>query len=523
MTESVATLLILAVAVVLFLTNAAPTGLVAIGVSLALWGTGILTLGEAFAGFADPAVILIASLFVVAEGLDASGITAWTGKQLVARGGGNPRILTALIMLVVAALSALISVNGAVAALLPVVVVIATRTGMRPAKLLLPLAFAAHAGALLTLTGSPVNVLLSEYAGTATGHPFGFFEFAIVGVPLLAGSIIITVLLGDRLIPTRTPATMPPDLSTYARVMVREYPTNTLPAENTLLDADDGVAEVLIPPRSGLVGQTVFPGMITESGDLVVLAIKRAEEELEGPTITLAAGDVMLLRGRWEHLESNLADPDVIAVNDPDAVRRQAAPLGPRAWRAATILILMVVLLATGLLPPAVTGLLAAGAMVLTRVVTVERAHRSISWTTLLLVAGMIPLAAAITKTGAAATIASGLVSLVGSAGPVAVLLVLCLVALLFGQLISNTATALIIAPIALSVAAELHVSPLPFLMAMTVVCAAAFLTPVATPANFMIMGPAGFRFGDYWKLGLPLMLLYLTVAVGLVPLVWRF
>ena len=256
------------------------------------------------------------------------------------------------------------------------VVVIAARSAITPSRLLLPLAFGAHSGALLPLTGSPVSVLASEFAAEAGGGPFGFFSFAVM------------------------------------------------------------------------------------------------------------------------------------------------------AWRARTalgILVAMMIAPATGIVPPAVAGLVAAAAMILSRVVPVERAHRSISWTTLLLVAGMIPLSTAITQTGTAELIAQGLVDLVGGLGPVAILAALCVVALMFGQLISNTATALILLPIAVSVAGELALSPLPFIMAVAVVSAAALLTPVATPANLMVQAPAGLRFGDYWKLGLPLMVLYVAVALAIVPLVWPF
>jgi len=519
MSDSVVTLVILGLAVIAFISGKVPTGIVALGVSLALLATGVLDLPQAFAGFADPAVVLIAALFVVSEGLDASGLTAWTGRLLVQRGGGSAVVLTVLVMVVVAVLSALVSPNGAVAALLPVVVVVATRIKVAPAWLLLPLAFGAHSGALLTLTGSPVNVLISEYAADAAGRPFGFFEFAIVGVPLVIGSILITALFGRRLIPARTPATLSRDLSDHARVLLRDYPS----AAEGAVDAEAGVAEVLIAPRSGFVGETVFPGMVTDSGELVILAISRGGEHLDDREVELRAGDVLLLRGTWEALERNLPDPNVIVVDQPDEVRRQSAPLGWRAWTALGILVAMVVLLATGVWPPAVTGIVAAAAMVLTRVVTVQRAHRSINWTTLLLVAGMIPMSTAITQTGTAAAIAETLVDLVGASGPTMVLLALCVVALVFGQLISNTATALILAPIAVSIAVTLGLSPLPFLMAVAVVCAAAFITPVATPANFLVMGPAGLKFGDYWKLGLPLMLLFLAVAVFFVPLVWPY
>ncbi|MDO8896969.1 MAG: SLC13 family permease, partial [Bacteroidales bacterium] len=212
-----------------------------------------------------------------------------------------------------------------------------------------------------------------------------------------------------------------------------------------------------------------------------------------------------------------------MVVDAPDQIRRQAAPIGRRAYTALVVLVLMVIALATGIMPPAVAGLLAAGAMVLTRTVSIEKAHRSIQWTTVLLVGGMIPVSTAITQTGAADLIATAIVDVVGSFGPHIVLTALLVVTLVFGQLISNTATALIVAPIAISVAYELGVSPLPFLLGVAVVSAAALLTPVATPANLMIMAPAGLTFGDYWKFGLPIMVLFLAVAALLVPVLFPF
>jgi anion transporter len=187
------------------------------------------------------------------------------------------------------------------------------------------------------------------------------------------------------------------------------------------------------------------------------------------------------------------------------------------------ILFGMVVLLATGIVPPAIAALIAAVAMVVLRVLTVNQAHRSISWTTLILVGGMIPLSTAIQVSGAADLIAEGIVAALGGASPVLLLLGVSLVTVILGQLISNTATALILAPIAIAIAAETGISPVPLLMAVAVSAAASFLTPVATPANTMVFGPGGYRFGDYWKLGLPLALLFVAVATLLVPVFWPF
>ena len=174
-------------------------------------------------------------------------------------------------------------------------------------------------------------------------------------------------------------------------------------------------------------------------------------------------------------------------------------------------------------MPPAVAGLLAAGAIILSGVLTVDQAYRGIGWTTVILVGGMLSLSTAMVSSGAAQTARRQARRLVGDAGPHALLLGLVLLTFVLGQLISNMATALIVLPVAVSAAAELDVSAKPVLMAVAVASAAAFLTPVATPANLMVMGPGGYRFGDYWKLGLPLLALFGVVAVLLVPVIWSF
>jgi di/tricarboxylate transporter len=520
LSDSTITFIVLGVTVAVFVWDRLPVGVVAFGVALSLWATGVLDLEQALGGFGDPTVIFIASLFVVSEGLDSTGVTAWAGQQLIDRAGDSRTRVVVLTMLLVALLTAMISVNGSVAALLPVAAVMAIRLRMPPSLLLMPLAFGAHAGSLLALTGSPVNVIVSEAADDAGVGRFGFFEFALVGVPLVAGTIAVVVLLGERLLPERKARSTTKDFGDLARTLVEQYALDQDPAE--LVSRGSGVAEVVIPPRSGLVGEVVYPGMATESGDLVVLAVQRRGDDLQGET-TLAVGDTMLLRGAWSDLEYHLDDPDVLVVDDPALVRRQAVPLGPGGAKALLVLAGMVVLLALGAVPPAVAGLLAAGAMILSGVLTVEGAYRGISWTTVILVAGMIPLSTAMVSSGAAETLAEGLVDVVGDAGPRALLVGLVLLTFVLGQLISNMATALIVIPIAVSASAELDVSPKPVLMAVCVAAAAAFLTPVATPANLMVMGPGGYRFGDYWKLGLPLLVLFGLVATLLVPVFWPF
>jgi di/tricarboxylate transporter len=515
MSDSTLTFIVLGAAVVVFVWDQLPVAVVAVGVALSLWATGVLELDQALAGFGDPTVIFIASLFVISEGLDAAGVTAWAGNELVARVGEGRTRLIVLTMLLVAVLTALISVNGAVAALVPVTVVLATRVRRPPAQLLMPLAFGAHAGSLLTLTGTPVNVIVSDAAADAGAGRFGFFAFALAGVPLVAGTIAIVVLLGERLLPRRAARSITRDFSAHARTLIEQYELDH--AEDRLLTRTSGVAEVVVPPRSELAGERVFPGMVTDSGDLVVLGVQRRGEHLTGES-ELAVGDALLVQGTWGDLDRHLGE--VLVVDSPELLRR-AVPLGQGAKRAIAVLAAVVVLLATGAVPPAVAGLLGAGTLVLLGVLSVEQAYRGVSWTTVILVAGMIPLSTAMISSGAAGRLADELVAVVGGAGPYALLAGLFVFTATLGQLISNVATALIVIPIAVSAAGDMDVSARPVLMTVAVSAAASFLTPVATPANLMVMEPGGYRFGDYWRLGLPLLALFGAVAIVLVPLAW--
>jgi di/tricarboxylate transporter len=594
---------VLGAVVVLFVWNRVPIEIVAIVGALTLYATGVLDVEQAFAGFGDPVVPFVASLFVVSEGLNAGGLTAWAGQKLISWSRDSRARLLILMMLLVSVLTALINANAAVAALLPVVVVMAVRLGEFPSLLLIPMVFAAHAGSMLVLTGTLVNVLVSDAASGAGAGGFGFFEFALVGVPLVLGTIAIVVFFGRRVLPQRSTRMIPPDLSKHARTLVeeylledgvfwlrvrsdspyagrsraalelRDYPELTLigvqaadesGAVDGAIQANDilivrgdaetigrlasdhdlgirsepnaesiesigfarrlGLAEVVIPPRSGLIGETAYPGMTTSSGDLVILAIRRNGEDQGLSATRLAVGDTLLLQGSWDALDENLDHhPDVLVVDSPELVRRQAVPLGPGGIRATAALVVMVVLLATGVVPVAVAGLVAAGGMILLRVVTLEQAYRAINWSVVVFVGAMIPLTTAMQTTGAAEQLAHVFVDLLGDSSPYLLLLGVAVLTVVLGQLISNMATALIVIPIALSAAAELGVSARPVMMCVTVAAAAAFLTPIATPVNLIVMGPGGYRFGDYWRLGLPLLVLFLAVATFLVPVFWRF
>jgi di/tricarboxylate transporter len=594
--------LIIAVAMILFIWNRLPVVVIALATTLALWATGLVTLEQALAGFGDPSVIFIASLFVVSHALEVTGLTAAIGRRLVGDpGAGSVNGLKVTLMLLAAGLTALISASGAVAALLPIASVAAVRLSVPPSRLLLPLAFAGHAGSNLVLTGAPKNVLVSDALVDASFSGFGYFEFALVGIPLVAGTLVIVLLLGPRLLPDRRSQALPADFSTHTRVLVEQYGLSAgafrtsvrdgspiigstasdlrIPdgsgirivavldartgaprrggvgegdtillsgdaaaasslaetwhlafreddqggGAETLFDRRSGLAEVIVPPRSALVGRRIFPGMVTESGDLVVLAIHRNGMDTGEAETELMVGDTLLVQGTWKALDKRLGTPDVLLVDSPELVRRQVVPPGRSALKSLAALIAMVLLLATGAVPPAVAGVLTASALLTIGIVSVDGAYRAINWTTVILVAAMMPLSVAMEQSGAARVLAEGLIAVVGSQGPTMLLAGLFVLTAVLGQIMSNTATTLIVIPVALAAAAGMGVSPHPVMMSLCVAGAASFMTPIATSTNLMVLGPGGYRFGDYWRLGLPLMGLYFVVAVFLVPLIWPF
>ena len=540
MSDATVALLTLAVVIVVFMINRLPVGVVAIAAALSLWATGLLTLDQALAGFGDPVVIFIATLFVVSEAIDSSGLTTWAGQKIIAIAGEGPsRVLVAL-MITCAGLTALISLNGSVAALLPMVVMLAMRMGRAPSRMLMPVVYAGSAGSLLVLMGSPVNVIVSEASKGAGEGTFGFFEFAIVGIPILVATVVLCTLLVDRVLPRREPDVAPPNLSRHAEALAAQYelsdgfyrlrvrdrsslvgqdraaleldprlnlvavephggretggpvavddvlvitgPTAQVSAlvvdavlavamtpltedgSNALLTREAGVAELVVPPRSPLVGESVFAGM-RRASDLVILAVQRqGRYQGDAPTV-LAPGDALLVYGAWPALDALVDDRDVLVVDSPDLLRRQTVSLGATAARTAAIVGAMVVLLALGLVPPAAAGLLAVLGLVLSGAVRSADAYKAVSWETVVLVGGLIPLSAA----------------------------------------------------------AETGISVRPVLMLVAVAGSAALLTPVQTPGNMMVMAPAGYRFGDYWRLGLPLVIAWLVIALVVIPLAWPF
>lgn len=588
---------------VLFAWNRIPAAAVAVSASLALYFCGILTMPETLGGFGDPVVVLIAALLAIATGLETAGVGAWAGQLLVRHTGSNDSWRLVAIMIVAAVFSGLIGMNGAVAAMLPITVVVAVRTNVAPSRIMIPLAFACLTGSKLTLLGTPVNLIAATQAEEGGAGHIGFFQWAVLGVPLLTGTIVLTVMFGRSLLPELRGQTIPADFSAHADTLVEQYrlddglhylrvrQTSPLIGKSSrevdlnnfqglqlvsLLEADtqaplqqaqiaegdlllvrgdaepagrfavdmhlavrereaetavadlllsrtSGLAEAVIPQRSKLIGQPAFPGMTTEDGDLMVIAIQRSSSEMcEGPT-ALRAGDHLLLQGTWKALDRYLADPKVLVVDSPEVVKRQAVALGQGSPAAISILLLLVLLLAFNIVPAPIAAVVCATLMVLTRVLTITQFYRGIDWNTCILIGAMIPPATAMTKTGAASLIGDYVVDILGSAGPHAVLAGVFVVTAIISQFISNTSAALVMMPIGLATASELGVSALPLIMGVAMGASASFLTPFANGVSLMVYGPGGYRFGDFWRLGLPVMIWTLIVTVVVVPLYWRF
>jgi di/tricarboxylate transporter len=603
LTHIVLTLAIIAAAMVFFVWNPVPPAVVAVCTALALYFTGVLTMPETLAGFGDPVIVLIAALLGIGAGLEVAGVGAWAGQLLIRYTGSSQTWRIVAIMIVAAVFSGLIGMNGAVAALLPVVVVVAVRTGVAPSRLMIPLAFACLTGSMLTLLGTPVNVIASTQADEAGLGHIGFFEWSVLGIPLLAGTITITLLLGRWLLPERRSRSIPADLSAHADTLIEQYKLDdglhrfciqpaspyigksradvdlksyrglqlvavldgrsAMPLERPaiaegdlvlvrgdaepagrfaadmhlgvredeaassvaglLLNRISGLAEIVIPLRSTMIGQSMFAGMATEDGELMVLAIQRGGIDMRDEPVVLRAGDHLLMQGTWKALERYLAEPKVLVVDSPEAVQKQAVALGKGAPAAIAILLLLVVLLALNVVPAPIAAVLCAALMLITRVLTIPQFYRGIDWNTCILIGAMIAPATAMTKTGAAALIGDYVVKALGSAGPHVVLAGIFVVSAVITQFISNTSAALVMMPIGVATASELSVSALPMMMGVAMGASASFLTPFANGVSAMVYGPGAYRFGDFWRLGSIVMVWALIVTVVVVPVFWRF
>jgi di/tricarboxylate transporter len=294
--------------------------------------------------------------------------------------------------------------------------------------------------------------------------------------------------------------------------------------EDSLITHEVGIAEVLLPPRSSLVGQTVVGARFGSAYRLTVLGISRpgAAGKLDIKSTVLRFGDALLVQGSWQNiLALRRSRRDFVVMGEPEVMA--GPPTRHKATVALLILAGMLILLVTNVVPTVVACLLAALTAVLAGCLTMDEAYQAVDWKSIVLIACMLPMSIALEKVGLVQLVADGMVNSLGQWGPLTVLAGLFLLTAIFTQILSNTATTVLVAPIALAAAQELGVQPYAFMMGVAIAASMAFASPVASPVNTLVMGAGNYRFGDYVKVGLPMLMIALVVSVFLLPLLWPF
>lgn len=611
-----AVLIVLALTLILFIWGKYPPDIVALFSMLSLFFTGVLELKEALSGFSNPTVIMIAGLFIVGEGLSRTGWTALAGQRFVQ--WANRRVPRLLFLVTAGAgiLSGFVSNTGTVAALLPVSVTAAWAAGTFPSKLLLPLAFGSNTGGLLTLTGTPPNIIVSNALQESGYQGFSFFEFSLIGVPLLLILLGYMATLGYRLLPSRSSGIRPANIDGELHRWIEDYSIGqdlyrlrvrsmselidtrigdwnfeqdfnvsvmrlrrrfpkplqgippfvelpgpdtviryhdiitvqgmpqdvdrlilrfslgVLPFENMdenasselkeeLINQEVGMVEMLITPRSVLVGREINLGQFLERFSVQLLAGRRGDHPLHGK-IKIKPGDSFIIRGTWEDIEKlERYYEHVVITGKPELLAKDVDALDMKSYLSLGIAALMIVMFVLNIWPGAIIAVVSAGLMLFTGCVPLGKTYKSIGWSSLVMIAAMIPMGLALTKTGAAQLAAQTLVDSLGTVHPIALLAGVFVLTSGFSQAINNSATAVLMAPIAMLAAESLDLSPRPFLMIVAISASTAFLTPIGTTTNAMVLSAGAYKFTDYVRVGAPLMLLFLITSLILVPLIW--
>lgn len=607
--ELIWVLFLLAMAVILFATGKVRMDAVALMVIVAFVLSGTLTLNEAFSGFSDPNVILIAALFIIGEGLVRTGVAARMGSWLVQVAGNSETKMLVLLMVTVAGLGAFMSSTGVVAIFIPVVLSVSARMKIAPSGLMMPLSFAGLISGMMTLVATPPNLVVNSELLREGLQGFHFFSVTPIGLVILLlgigymlvarlalkgrdrddgkegwkrrtfrdlikeyrlsgrarrlairpGSPLIGQRLDDlklreryganviglerwrrfrRVIVNATGGTefrvrdvLLIDMSN-SEVDLREFCAEQLLEPMVLRGEyfsdqalDVGMAEVVMTPESELMGQTVRQIAFRSRYGLNVVGIKRNGEAMAGGVLDepLQLGDTLLIVGNWR-LISQLGQQsrDFVVLNLP-VEEQEASPAHSQAPHAIFCLALMVALMLTDEIPNPIAAIIACLLMGKFRCIDSESAWKSIHWPSIILIVGMMPFALALQKTGGVDLIVKGLMELGGGYGPHLMLVCLFIMCATIGLFISNTATAVLMAPIALAAAKSMGVSPYPFAMVVAMAASAAFMTPVSSPVNTLVLGPGNYQFSDFVKIGVPFTLIVMVVCVLLIPVLYPF
>ena len=618
----VITLIILVLSAVFFMSGKVRSDLVALCALISLLIFQILTPEEALSGFSNSVVIMMVGLFVVGGAIFQTGLAKMISSKILKLAGKSELRLFLLVMLVTSAIGAFVSNTGTVALMLPIVVSLAVSAGMNPSRLLMPLAFASSMGGMMTLIGTPPNLVIQNALTSAGFEPLSFFSFLPVGLicvtigtlvlmpltkwflskkgkkqevnasgkslnqlvkeyglssnlfrlradtsSLLVGKTIIDldvrrkyglnileVRRGDisqnRFLKTITQKLAEPDTvmqeqdvlyvtgevesverfaEDYLLEMLDGHTTEEAAKANNSLDFYDiGIAEIVLMPSSNLANRTVKDADLRGKFNVNVLGIRRKKEYIlqDLGNEKMHSGDVLLVQGTWQDIARlSKEDADWVVLGQP---LNEAAKvtLDYKAPVAAAIMVLMVVTMVFDFIPVApVTAVMIAGVlMVITGCFrNVEAAYKTINWETIVLFAGMLPMSLALEKTGASEYISNSLVTGLGSYGPIVLMAGIYFTTSLMTMFISNTVTAVLMAPIALQSALQIGVSPVPFLFAVTVAASMCFASPFSTPPNALVMPAGQYTFMDYIKVGLPLQVIMGIVMVFALPLLFPF
>ena len=588
MSDQLLVALILGVALVLFIWERWRYDIVAIGALLAVTLVGIVPADEAFLGFGHPAVITVAGVLVISRALINSGAIDLLARRMM-RVGNRPALQVGVLSSVTALCSAVMNNVAATALLLPLGIQMARKAGRSPSLLLMPLAYSSLLGGMLTLIGTPPNIIIATYRAQNGAGPFGMFDFTPVGFGVVAVNLLYLAFIGWRLVPerkgqasreelfqikdylteVRVPVGSPlngqrlRDITAFADadVIVMGLERNkrqffgstgyTVLQENDILlvraDTDllktllsetgfelvgneslgeltaatdeIGVLEAVVTPQSPLVGRTVRDLRLRQQHNVNVLAVARRGASLRQRirAVRFEAGDVLLLQGANEGLYETTAALDCL----PLAERNLRIGQTRRIVLAVGIFATAIVATAMGLIALQVAIVTAAIAMILTGLISLRDAYDSIEWPIIILLGAMIPVADALERTGGADWIAAQLLAVAGNAPPVVALGVVLVGSMILTPLVNNAAAALLMAPIAVSIAQGLNVSPDAFLMAAAVGVSCDFLTPIGHQSNTLVMGPGGYKFSDYARVGLPIELLVIVTAIPLLLFFW--
>ena len=601
--ELIIVLTLLVSAVAMFVLNKPRMDAVALIMLAVLPFTGVISMGEALAGFSDPNIVLIAALFVIGEGLVRTGVAQRLGDWLTARAGKSETRLLVLLMLAVGVLGSIMSSTGVIAIFIPVALRIAQSTGMAPSRLMMPMSVAALISGMMTLVGTAPNLVVNSELMRSGAGGFQFFSFTPFGAPILILGILY-MLFARRWLAAKSDAnlaTSRPSLRDWIqdyKLANREHRVRLTsesplvgktireldlrhtsgasivaierlgrfsrevigPTANTELRADDillldlfttkvdpgtlrqkyvleelplsgdyftdrsqeiGMAEVMLGGYSDLAGKTVVEARMRTRYGLTVIGRRRGNVALEGSLQNekLEIGDTLLVIGTWKHIRQLQTDTAHLVVLNLPAEMDEVLPASGKAPQAVACLLLMVGLMISGIVPNVQAALIAGLLMGALRCIDFESAYRSIHWKSLVLIVGMLPFSLALQRTGGVDMAADGLMAVTGGAGTYVVLGSLFLITATLGLFISNTATAVLMAPVALAIAKDMHASPYPFAMIVALAASTAFMTPISSPVNTLVVGPGNYKFGDFVKIGVPLSLVVMVVCVFLVPL----